>query len=292
MLGHIRGEIRFRESLAFHTTLRCGGPADILIVPQDLDDLRRALAYAMREKLPVAVLGGGNSLVAGDDGFRGIAVKLDGGFTRMEFHGDQVTVGAGADVAALVREATTQGLGGLECVAGIPGTLGGALATHAGTADGAIGDRVAALFYMTADGTLADFRASAGFPYSAFQAPPGSIYLAARLALVRRPKPDVSRDVREWVQRRKTSQPRALASAGFVWNDPAGESADRLIRAAGMKGKRVGNAEVSAKHTNFILSRGPLTAADVMALMDMTGERVYRTAGVRLEPRIRLLGRA
>ncbi len=291
MLGHIRGEIRFRESLAFHTTLRCGGPADILVVPQDLDDLRRALAYAQREGLPVAVLGGGNSLVAGEGGFRGIAIKLDGGFARMEFHGDQVTAGAGVPVSTLVREATAQGLGGLPCVAGIPGTVGGALATDAGTPDGTLSDRVTALFYLAGDGTLGDFRASAGFPYSAFQPPPGSIFLAVRLALVRRPQPEVQREVREWVQQRKTSQPRALVSAGFVWNDPAGQSADRLIRAAGMKGKRVGNAEVSAKHGNFILGRGPVTAADVMALMDMTSERVYRTAGVRLEPRIRVLGR-
>jgi UDP-N-acetylmuramate dehydrogenase len=291
MLGHIRGEVRFRESLAYHTTLRCGGPADLLVVPQDVDDLRWALGYAHRERLPVAVLGGGNSLVAGEEGFRGIAIKLDGGFTRMEFHGDQVTAGAGVDIAGLVREATARGLGGLECVAGIPGTVGGALATSAGSPESTLADRVVGLYYLAPDGTLADFRASAGFAYRGFQPPPGSVYLAARLALVRQPQSQVRERVREWVQRRKTSLPRALASAGFVWNDPAGHSADRLIRAAGMKGKRVGNAEVSAKHTNFIVSRGPLTAADVLGLMDLTSERVYRTAGVRLEPRIRILGR-
>jgi UDP-N-acetylmuramate dehydrogenase len=292
MLGHIRGEVRFREPLSFHTSLRCGGPADILVVPVDLDDLRRALGYADREGLPVAVLGGGNSVLAGGAGFRGVAIKLEGAFARTEFHGDEVTAGAGVALPGLVREATARGLGGLECVAGVPGTLGGALATNAGGPESRIGDRVASVYFVGADGMIGEFRpAVSTFPYAAWVPPAGSVFVAARLSLCRRPAEAVREDVRRWVRRRGTCQPRGLASAGFIWKDPAGHSADALIRAAGLRGKRVGNAEVPAKHGNLIVSRGELAAGDVVALMDMTARRVFDRTGVRLERRIPILGR-
>jgi UDP-N-acetylmuramate dehydrogenase len=292
MLGHIRGPLRFKEPLAFHTSLRCGGPADILIAPLDLDDIRHALAYAAREGLPVAMLGGGNCVLAGGGGFRGIVIKLEGAFARAEFHGDEVTAGAGITLAALVGGAAAHGLGGLECVAGVPGTLGGALATNAGDPAARIGDLVATVYFLGADGAIGEFRPAAGtFPYAAWAPPAPCVFLAARLRLRRRPPEVVREDVRQWVHRRGTCQPRGLASAGFIWSDPAGHSAEALIRAAGLRGKRIGNAEVPVKHGNLIASRGELAAGDVVALMELTAERVYDRTGVRLERRIRILGR-
>jgi UDP-N-acetylmuramate dehydrogenase len=144
MLGEIRGEVRFKEPLSFHTSLRIGGPADIFIVPQDVDDIRHALMFAEREQLPIAVVGGGNNLLVRDRGIRGVVLKLEGCLGRAEFHGEEAIAGAGVSLSALIREAAALNLGGIECLVGIPATIGGALAMNAGTPDGWIGDFVSA----------------------------------------------------------------------------------------------------------------------------------------------------
>ena len=133
MLGEIRGEVRFKEPLSFHTSLRIGGPADIFVVPQDVEDIRLALSFAEREQLPVEVIGGGNNILVCDRGFRGVILKLEGCLGRAEFLGEEVVAGAGVSLSALIREAAALNLGGLECLVGIPATIGGAVAMNAGT---------------------------------------------------------------------------------------------------------------------------------------------------------------
>src|SRR5439155_824050 len=140
MLGEIRGEVRFKEPLSFHTSLRIGGPADIFVVPQDVEDIRHALMFADREQLPVAVVGGGNNLLVRDRGVHGVILKLEGCLGRAEFHGEEALAGAGVSLSALIREAAALNLGGIESLVGIPATIGGALAMNAGTVDGWIGD--------------------------------------------------------------------------------------------------------------------------------------------------------
>ncbi len=134
MLGEIRGEVRFKEPLSFHTSLRIGGTADIFVVPQDVDDIRHALMFAEREQLPVSVIGGGNNLLVKDRGVRGVVLRLEGCLGRAEFHGEEAIAGAGVCLSALIREAAALNLGGIECLVGIPATIGGALAMNAGTA--------------------------------------------------------------------------------------------------------------------------------------------------------------
>lgn len=291
MLGEIRGEVRFKEPLAFHTSLRIGGPADIFVLPQDVDDVRKALGYADKEKLPAVVLGGGNNVLVKDKGIRGIVIKLEGCLGRMEFHGEEVTIGGGAGLSTMIREAAALGLGGVECLVGIPATIGGALAMNAGTHDGAIGDFVSAVYFLHADGTIGELKPSAGaFAYRAFNFPPGAILLGARLTLHRKPQKEIYAEIKARLKHKKATQPLALASAGCVWKNPDADYAGRLLEKAGLKGKRLGGAEISAKHANFVVNRGGATAADVLALMDMAFERVHKQAGVRLQPEIRILG--
>src|SRR5947208_2993048 len=160
MLGEIRGEVRFKEPLSLHTSLRIGGPADIFVVPQDVEDIRHALMFADREQLPVAVVGGGNNLVVRDRGIRGVVLKLEGCLGRAEYYGEEALAGAGVSLSALIREAAALNLGGIECLVGIPATIGGALAMNAGTADGWIGDFVSAVYYLHPDGALGEFKPS------------------------------------------------------------------------------------------------------------------------------------
>jgi UDP-N-acetylmuramate dehydrogenase len=291
MLGEIRGEVRFKEPLSFHTSLRIGGPADFFIVPQDVEDIRLAVAFAAKEQLAVEVIGGGNNLIVRDRGIRGVVLKLEGSLGRAEFQGEEAVAGAGVGLSALIREAAALNLGGMECLIGIPATIGGALATNAGTSDGWIGDFVSAVYFLTPDGTLGEFKPGAGaFGYRAFAAPSGAILIGARLRFHRRPHAEIQREMRQRLKQKKATQPLALASAGCVWKDPPGETATRLLEKAGLKGKRVNAAEISAKHANFIVNRGGASGADVLALMDLARERVQKHFGIRLEPEIGILG--
>ncbi len=291
MLGEIRGEVRFKEPLSFHTSLRIGGPADIFIVPQDVDDIRHALMFAEREQLPIAVVGGGNNLLVRDRGIRGVVLKLEGCLGRAEFHGEEAIAGAGVSLSALIREAAALNLGGIECLVGIPATIGGALAMNAGTPDGWIGDFVSAVYFLHPDGTLGEFKPAAGaVSHRTFHAPAGAVLIGCRLQLHRRPQAEIQKEMKQRLKVKKSTQPLALASAGCVWKNPPGETATRLIEKSGVKGKRVNGAEISSKHANFIVNRGGAMAADILALMEMTRERVQAHFGITLEAEIRILG--
>src|SRR5215472_4800066 len=256
MLGEIRGEVRFKEPLSFHTSLRIGGPADIFIIPQDVEDIRLALSFAEREQLPVEVIGGGNNLLVSDRGFRGVVLKLEGCLGRAEFNGEEAVAGAGVSLSALIREAAAINLGGLECLVGIPATIGGAVAMNAGTEVGYIADFVSAVYFLHPDGTLGEFKPGAGsFSYRVLSTPPGAVVIGARLQFHRKPQLDVQKEIKQRLRLKKATQPLALASAGCVWKNPPGEVASRLIEKVGLKGKRLNGAEISTKHANFIVNR-------------------------------------
>ena len=291
MLGEIRGDVRFKEPLSFHTSLRIGGVADIFVIPQDVDDIRHALAFARREQLAVNVIGGGNNLLVNDRGVRGVVLKLEGCLGRAEFYGEEAVAGAGVSLSALIREAAALNLGGIECLVGIPATIGGALAMNAGTPAGVIGDFVSAVYFLYPDGTLGEFKPNdSAFTYRSFEFPPESVVLGCRLQFHRRPLAEIQKDIKQRLKGKKSTQPLALASAGCVWRNPPGETAARLIEKAGLKGKRMNGAEISAKHANFLVNRGGAGAADVLALLDLTRERVHAHFGITLEPEIRIMG--
>ena len=289
MLGEIRGEVRFKEMLGYHTSLRIGGPADMFIVPQDIEDIRHALLYAEREHLPVAIIGGGNNLIVTDRGVRGVVLKLEGCLGRADYHGEEVVAGAGVGLSALIREAAAQNLGGLEALVGIPATIGGALATNAGSTEGRIGDVVSAVYFLYADGALGECKPG-GMSLEQLDFPPGAVLVGARLQLQRRPCAEIQKDIKLRLRGKKQTQPLALASVGCVWKNPPGAQASKLIEKVGLKGKRLNGAEISSKHANFIVNRGGAAAADILALIDMTRERVHAQLGIALEPEIRVIG--
>ena len=219
MLGEIRGEVRFKEPLAFHTSLRCGGPADILVLPQDVDDVRKALLFADKEKLPVVVLGSGHNVLVRDKGIRGIVIRLEGCRGRMEFHGEEVTIGAGAGLSTMIREAAALGLGGIECLVGIPATIGGALAMNAGTAEGPSATSCRPSTFSTPTAPSASSSPETpGFAFRRLRLPAGAILLGARVALHRKPQREIAAELRARLkQRRPPSRwpwPRRAACGG------------------------------------------------------------------------------
>ena len=290
MLGRIIGTVRFKEPLSYHTSLRIGGPAEFFVEPQDLDDVRYAMAFAEQEQLPVIVIGGGNNILVSDRGIQAVVLKLHGILGRAEFHGEEVAAGGGVSLSALIREAAALDLGGLECLAGIPATIGGALATNAGTREGSIIDFCSSVYFLHPDGTLGEFRPLGYTAGQTLDLPPGALVVGCRLRLVRRPAKEIHTDIRQRFKLMKASQPVALASAGYVWRNPPEALAERLVTAVGLRGKRVNGAEISAKSGNFIVNRGGATHRDVLALMDMTRERVKARFGITLRTEIRMLG--
>ena len=292
MLAEIRGRIRYKEPLAFHTSLRIGGPADIFVVAETCDDVRYALLFAEQEQLPVFLVGGGNNMVVSDGGVSGVGIKLGIAFTRAEFQGEDVVVGAAATVSSTIREALAHDLGGLEPFAGIPGTIGGALTTNIGTEGASILDVTSAAYFVGPDGTLGEVKPGlGGFRPRKLDLPAGAVLVGARLGLHRRPHAKIQKDITQRLKMQRAAQPMTLASAGFIWKDPPGQSAARLIAEVGLRAKHLNGAEISGKHPNLIVNRGGAKAADVLALMAMTRERVEAAAGVALEPAISILGR-
>jgi UDP-N-acetylmuramate dehydrogenase len=291
MLGQIRGEVRFKESLSYHTSLRLGGPADILIAAQTVDDIRHAVGFAEREQLPLVVLGGGNSVLVTEHGIRGVVLKLDGALGRAQFHGEEAVAGGGMSLSALIREAAGLNLGGLECLAGIPASVGGALANNAGTDEGRIGDLVSAVYYVHPDGTVGELkRDTTTSSYWTYEMPAGAVAVGCRLQFHRRPQVQVQKEIQQRMRLKKAAQPLALASAGMIWKNPPHEFASKLLEKVGLRGRRIGGAEISEKDTNFIVNRGTATVADIRALMDLALERVHKKFGISLEPAIRIIG--
>lgn len=293
MLGEIRGTVRFKEPLRFHTSLRTGGPADVFVIPQDLDDVRHTLSFAYRQQLPAFVLGGGNKVIVRDGGIRGVVMKLEGCLARAEFHGEEAVVGAGMSLPALIRQAAALELGGIEPLVGIPATVGGALTTNAGTADGWIGEYLSAVYFLYPDGSFGEYKMPGAAPSDRIlEIPHNVVVVGCRLRFQRRPTADVHREIKQRVKQKSIAQPLALASAGAVWRDPPGLNAARLIARAGLRGKRVGSAEISAKHPNYIINRGGARAIDILALMELARDRVRAQLRVTLEEDIRILGEA
>ncbi len=299
--GHLEelsgGSVLFDEPLAAWTSFRIGGPADAVVLPRGMDSLQRILAFVREEGTPYFVMGRGTNLVVSDAGFRGVVITLQEGFKNMDRTdakgADRVllTAEAGVYLPRLVRRAAQDGMSGLEFAAGIPGSVGGAIAMNAGSWGGEMSDRVHSVRILKKDGTIEDWgRDRLSFGYRAFSRPRGSIVLSATFSLDRTDPALVASTVSANLARKRASQPLRQPSAGSVFKNPAQAPAARLIDMAGLKGTRCGGAMVSRKHANFIVNKGGAGAADVLRLVELVRSRVYERFGVTLEPEVEVIG--
>jgi UDP-N-acetylmuramate dehydrogenase len=294
-LRELLGErVRFDAPLARHTSLRVGGPADALAAPADRAELAQVLGLCARHRLPHLALGHGFNTLVLDGGVDGVVIQL-ARFRRLEARPEGLLYAeAGVSHRQLVNFCVEHGLAGLEFGAGIPGTLGGWLAMNAGIPEREIGDAVRELEVMSPTGerTRRLRREELEFRYRALVGlAPGSLILSALLEVTAADPRVVRTEVARLLGKRAASQPLDVPSCGSVFKNPPGDYAGRLIEAAGLKGLRVGDAEISPVHANFIANRGRARAADVLALVEQARERVVREFGIELEPEVRILGR-
>ena len=298
-LANFKGEIKRNEPLSRHTSFAIGGPADILVYPADRDDLITLLKEINKRRLKYFILGGGTNLLVRDGGFRGVVITLERmGAIRIER--EYRSVGgafaavfaeAGAPLPKLHSFATDQGLTGIEFAGGIPGTVGGAVCMNAGTAVGEFGDIVESVTLVAPDGEyVTRSRDEMGFGYRTANIPEGYFVVDVRVILRRGDREQIKARVKELFDKRKQRQPMGFPNAGSVFKNPYEESAGKLIETAKLKGKTVGEAQVSEKHANFIVNRGKATAKDVLALMEVVKQTVLEVHGVRLEPEIKIIG--
>lgn len=289
--GVVRGRVAYGEPLGRHTSLRIGGPADALVVPADLEDLRALLRFTHREGIGTLVLGGGSNTLVLDGGFRGVAIILGEAFTGLEAEGTAVRAGAAVRVSRLLAFCSRQGLAGVECLTGIPGTLGGAVRGNAGTTAGWISDRLRDVAVVLRDGTIARLaKADLDFAYRHSALPAEAVITEATFDLEPGDPGTIRRAISRLLVARNRTQPVESRSAGCMFKNPPGDSAGRLVDAAGMKGARAGDAVVSPKHANFLVNEGRARAADVLALVEAVRARVREHAGVALELEVQIVG--
>lgn len=289
----VRGTFRIGEPLSRHTTLQIGGPAECMLYPADVDDVRTALVYCRQHGIPCTVLGFGSNVLVPDQGLPGLVLRTKPALDFIRFEGDQVRVGAGASVARLVGQASRRSLSGVEGLAGVPGSVGGALVMNAGTRAGQIGNIVQWVSVMDVDGECRQWSADElQFSYrsSRFQKETHWLITEALLQLEPDDREAIRRRVSEALTYRSRTQPLHLPNAGSVFKNPPGDAAGRLVEVAACKGLRYGDAQVSELHANWIVNVGRATAEHVLTLMMTVRQRVFEATGVSLEPEIRLLG--
>ena len=290
--GTAGGKLLRGEPMSRHTSWRVGGPADLFYKPASLDDLARFLRE-LDPAIPVFWFGLGSNLLVRDGGLRGAVIAASGVFRKLEAAGARrLRVGSSVPCTQLARHCVRQGLGPSEFFAGIPGTLGGALAMNAGAHGGETWERVRAVTTIDRYGECRE-RAAAEYTvgYRSVEGPAGEWFVEALLEFEPDARPSMEA-LKTMMARRRDTQPLGLPSCGSVFRNPPGDHAARLIEAAGLKNTRIGAAEVSGKHANFIINRGGATAADIEGLIEHVRATVEHVHGVRLEPEVRIVGEA
>ncbi len=285
------GGVRVNEPLARHVSFRIGGPADILLLPRTMRDLEAAAAWLYREGEPFTILGRGSNVLIADRGVRGIVIKTGRGQEGVAYAGHRVRAECGVSLPSLSRKASGRGLAGLEFAAGIPGSVGGAVAMNAGAHNHSIADVVEEVRVLTPGGEARWAGSDLQFQYreSRLQHEPGVVLEAALVLRPADPRETLAR-LDEWLLTRAESQPLGPPSSGCVFRNPEGDYAGRLIDAAGAKGLRVGGAVVSDRHANYILNTGGATAEEVLSLIALVRTRVRDQGGRDLATEIKLIG--
>jgi len=279
--------VSFDEPLARRTSMRLGGPAAAFAIVKDVDRLVGLLRWCKARSVSWTTIGMGSNLLVADEGFNGVVIRLGGDFSQVRFDDTLAIAGAAVPIVALCREALKAGLGGVEALVGIPGSVGGAVRMNAGT-DVEIGALVERVQVVVAGEECRSYD-KPEFSYRRSSLDPRAVVCAAELRLRRAHAGRSGEELLRRIKRRNATQPLDLPNSGSVFCNPPGMFAAALIESAGCKGRRIGDAQVSDKHANFIVNRGSATCRDVLSLIDEVRGAVARTHGVELQLEIHVL---
>ncbi len=280
------------EPMSRHTTFRIGGPADYFVTPSGAEEIRAVTELCRNRKVPYYITGNGSNLLVGDGGYRGVVIQVFKRMNEIRIEGERIYVQAGALLSKTAAAACEASLAGMEFASGIPGTIGGALRMNAGAYGGEMKEIVERAEVLTAEGetlTLSVEELGMGYRTSVI-AKNDYVALAAVLKLHKGSREEIRGRMEELKRKRVEKQPLEYGSAGSTFKRPEGYFAGKLIEDAGLRGYRVGDAQVSEKHCGFVINRGSATAAEVTKLMNDVMERVRENSGVQLEPEVKRIG--
>ncbi len=284
--------LHFEEPMRLHTTFRVGGEAECLISVAEEKELLALVPYLMQIEEPFFILGNGSNLLVGDKGYRGIVLQLAGAMDDVTIEGEKIRAQAGASLSHVASLARDAGLSGLEFASGIPGSLGGGIVMNAGAYDGEMKQVVESVRVMNMQGeilTLDNETMEFGYRTSVIRKRP-FIVLEAVLKLTPGDRDEITAKMEEFAAKRREKQPLSYPSAGSTFKRPEGSFAGKLIMEAGLRGFRIGGAQVSEKHCGFVINCGNATAADVREVIETVQERVKQRFGILLEPEVVFLG--
>jgi len=284
------GDLLEAEPLNRHLHLKTGGLAALLAIPESTEDVIELLEFLKLEGVPWVLLGGGTNVVFTNGGYQGCVVRLGRRFARMKVEDDSVLLtGAAATLTSAVEASAADGLAGMECLAGIPGTVGGAVFMNAGTREGEISDVIREVRVFDGEGIHWLPAEKLGFSYRSTKLPENHVILEARFGLAPSDEEEVRSRIRVLKQKRKETQPAGLPSAGCWFRNPEGDSAGRLIDEAGMKGERCGGAQVSEVHANFLVNLGGASTSDFLTLAERVKTTVHERFGIMLQEEVRII---
>lgn len=283
--------IFMEEPMKKHTTFRVGGPADVLVQP-DETALAAILVLCRQYHVPYSFIGNGSNLLVGDKGIRGVVIEMTDPMGNIEVDGTKITAQAGAMLSKIANTAASNGLGGMEFAAGIPGSVGGAVVMNAGAYGGEMKDIIEKVYVLDENGAQLELDRDAldlGYRHSCI---PEKKYIVTKvvLELVPRNEAEIRSEMKELNEKRAEKQPLQYPSAGSTFKRPEGYFAGKLIMDAGLRGYQVGGAQVSEKHCGFVINKGDATAADICQLMRDVSDKVQAQFGVVLEPEVKMIG--
>ncbi|HCB92720.1 MAG TPA: UDP-N-acetylmuramate dehydrogenase [Selenomonas sp.] len=285
-------QLLLEEPMSSHTTFRIGGPADYLIFPSSLPQLRQIFQLLRAYEVPFLVLGNGSNVLVRDKGIRGAVIKFNQYFSKIRQEGSTLIVESGALLKDVSYFAAEAGLAGLEFAVGIPGSIGGAVFMNAGAYDGEMKNVVSKVRSVSPAGSFSELAVEdleLGYRRSIFHYT-GQIICEVELSLTMGNPEEIRAKMNDLTTRRESKQPLEMPSAGSTFKRPKGYFAGTLIDQTGLKGLRVGDAMVSTKHAGFVVNAGHATAADVLALIEEVKKCVYAAHGVKLYPEVRIIG--
>jgi len=280
------------EPMKRHTTFRIGGPADYFIMPEGIKEVKDVVTLCRQEKMPYYIMGNGSNLLVGDKGYRGVIIQIYKNMNVITVTGSTVTAQAGALLSKVAGAAYESGLAGFEFASGIPGTIGGAVMMNAGAYGSEMKDRILSATVLTDENEvriLGKEELELGYRTSVI-ARKGYLVLTVELGLETGDQREIKKQLDILKDERVSKQPLEYPSAGSTFKRPEGHFAGKLIQDSGLKGFQVGGAQVSEKHSGFVINKDQATAADVVSLMEQVREKVYQQFGVSLEPEVKRLG--
>ncbi|GLI18241.1 UDP-N-acetylenolpyruvoylglucosamine reductase [Tepidanaerobacter syntrophicus] len=285
-------QIKINEPMKYHTSFRIGGPCDIMVLPEDEEDVLEVIKICAQNSIPFFIMGNGTNLLVKDGGIRGVVIKLAQNFSEAVVDKDVIRCKAGLPLSNLSKLALENSLKGLEFAGGIPGTVGGAVVMNAGAYDGQMAEIVESVKVMEQDGDIYEIKnKELGYSYrTSVLQNSGKIVLEALIKLEPGSYGEIKSRMEKYSVLRRQKQPLNLPSAGSVFKRPPGNFAGALIEKAGLKGYKIGGAMVSEKHAGFIVNTGGATARDVIELIEYIQQEVQRKFDVLLEPEIKIIG--